>query len=172
MILPRPILKKRAFKTEEKCFKYLKSINIPQLNELDCNRCEGIITKRKCWYVLSSINNNKSRWNVVLSKDFNMWFFEKLTDPLIKVLNQSFMDGEMSISKWQAVLTLIERKGRDKRYIQNWCPMSLIKVVSKCLALRLIEIIHTLVDSHETAYVSGLNIGDSVGLVEDLLEYV
>ena len=25
--------------------------------------------------------------------------------------------------------------------------------------------------SHETAYVSGLNIGDSVGLVEDLLEY-
>ena len=34
--------KRRAFKTEEECFKYLESINMPQLNEFDRNRCEGI----------------------------------------------------------------------------------------------------------------------------------
>ena len=52
------LYKRRAFKTEEECFKYLKSINMPQLNEFDCNRCEGIITKRECWDALSSLNNN------------------------------------------------------------------------------------------------------------------
>ena len=56
-------------------------------------------------------------------------------------LNQSFVDGEMSISQRQAVITLIEKKGKDKRYIQNWCPISMInvdaKVASKCLASRL-----------------------------------
>ena len=45
------------------------------------------------------------------------------------------------------------------------------KVASKCLALRLKKVIHTLVDSHQTAYVPGKNIGKSVRIVEDLLEY-
>ena len=45
------------------------------------------------------------------------------------------------------------------------------KVASKCLALRLKNVIHTtLVDSHQTAYVPGRNIGESVRLAEDLLE--
>ena len=169
------LYKRRAFKTEEECFKYLESINMPQLNEFDRNRCEGIITKRECWDALSSMNNNKSPGNDGLSKEFYICFFEKLADLLIQALNQSFVDGEMSNSQRQAVITLIKKKGKDKRYIQNWRPISLInvdaKVASKCLALRLKKVIHTLVDSHQTAYVPGRNIGESVRLVENLLEY-
>ena len=45
------------------------------------------------------------------------------------------------------------------------------KVASKCLALRLKKFIHTLVDSHQTAFVPGRNRGESVRLVGDLLEY-
>ena len=145
------LYKRQASKTEE-CFKYLESINIPQLNEFDCNRCEGIITRRECWDALSSMNNNKSPGNDGLSKEFYICFFEKLADPLIQALNQSFVDSEMSNSQRQAVITSIEKSGKDKRYIQNWRPISLInvdaKVVSKCLVLRLKKVIHTLVDSH------------------------
>ena len=87
------------------------------------------------------MNNNKSPGNDGLSKEIYICFFEKLADPLIQALNQSFVDGEMSISQRQAVITLIEKKGKDKRYIQNWHPISLInvdaKVASICLALRL-----------------------------------
>ena len=144
---------------------------MPQLNEFDRNRCEGIITKRECWDALSSMNNNNSPGNDGLSKEFYICFFEKLADPLIQAMNQSFVDGEMSISQRQAVITLIEKKGKDKRYIQNWRPISLINVDAKCLALRLKKVIHTLVDSHQTAHVPGRNIGESVRLVEDLLEY-
>ena len=134
------LCKRRAFKTEEECFKYLESINVPQLNEFDRNRCEGIITKRECWDALSSMNNNKSPGNDGLSKEVYICFFETLADPLIQALNQSFVDGEMSNSQRQAVITLIEKMGKDKRYIQNWSPISLInvnaKVGSKCLALK------------------------------------
>ena len=133
-----------------------------------------IITKRECWDALSSMNNN-SPGNNGLSKEFYICFFEKLVDPLIQALNPSFADGEMSNSQRQAVITLIEIKGKDKRYLQNWRPTSLInvdaKVASKCLCLRLKKVINTLVDSHQTAYVPGRNIGESVRLVEDLLEY-
>ena len=88
------------------------------------------------------MNNNKSPGNDGLSTEFYICFFEKLVDPLIQALNQSFVDGEMLNSQRQAVITLIEKKGKDKRYIQNWCPILLInvdaKVASKCLALRLV----------------------------------
>ena len=65
------------------------------------------------------MNNNKSPGNDGLPKEFYICFFEKLADPLTQALNQSFVDGEMSISQRQAVITLIGRKGKDKRYIQN-----------------------------------------------------
>ena len=121
------------------------------------------------------MNNNKSPGSDGLSKEFYIRFFEKLANPLIQALNQSFVDGGMSISQKQAVTTLIEKKSKDKRYILNWVPISLInvdaKVASKCLALRLKKVIHTLVDGHQTAFVPGRNIGESVRLVEDLSEY-
>ena len=54
-------------------------------------------------------------------------------------------------------------------------PISLINVntkfASKCLALRLKKVIHTLVDSHQTRYVRGRNIGGSVRLAEGLIEH-
>ena len=82
---------------------------MPQLNEFDRNRCEGIIAKRDCWDALSSMNNNKSPGNDGLSKEFYICFFEKLSDPLIQALNESFVDDEMSISQRQAVITFIEK---------------------------------------------------------------
>ena len=106
--------KGRAFKTEEECFKYLKSINMPQLNEFDCNRCKGIITKLECWDAFSSMNNNKSPGNDGLSKEFYVRFFETSADPLIQALNQSSVGDEMSISQRKALITLIEKKVKIK----------------------------------------------------------
>ena len=90
---------------------------MPQLNEFDRNRCEGIITKHECWDALGSMNNNKITGNDGLS----ICFFEQLADPLIQALTESFVDGEMSISQRQALITLIEKKGKDKRYIFDQC---------------------------------------------------
>ena len=36
--------------------------------------------------------------------------------------------GELSISQRQAIIKLIEKKDRDKRYIKNWRPISLLNV--------------------------------------------
>ena len=70
------LYKRRAFKSGEKCFKYLESINLPQLNEFDCNICEAIITKCGCWDALSSMSNDRSPGNDSLSKGFYICFFK------------------------------------------------------------------------------------------------
>ena len=56
-------------------------------------------------------------------------------------LNYAFEYGELSNSQKQAVITLVEKRGKDKRQIKNWRPISLInvdaKIASKTLAKRL-----------------------------------
>ena len=81
----------------------------------------------------------------------------------------------LTTSQKQAVITLVEKKGKDKRYIKNWRPISLLnvdaKIISKVMANRLKKVIGTLISSDQTAYVPGRFIGESVRLVSDLIEH-
>ena len=59
----------------------------------------------------------------------------------VEALNYSYDEDKLSSSQKQAVITLIEKKDKDKRYIRNWRPISLLnvdlKIASKALALRI-----------------------------------
>ena len=61
------------------------------------------------------MGNNKNPGNDGLSKEFYVCFFNEILPFLIEALNFSFQHGELSISQRQAVITLIEKKGKDKR---------------------------------------------------------
>ena len=118
---------------------------------------------------------NKTPGNDGLTTEFYLAFFDLLGFRLLKCRNYAFSNGELSASQRQTVITLIEKKGRDKRLIKNWRPISLLnvdaKVISKCLANRVKKVISSLISSDQTAYVPGRYIGESVRLTSDLLEY-
>ena len=73
------------------------------------------------------------------------------------------------------LITLIEKKGKDKRYLKNWRPISLIdvdtKVASKYLASRVKKVLSSLIHSDQTAYMKDRYNGESIGLISDILEY-
>ena len=62
---------------------------------------------------------NKPPDNDGLSKEFYVCFFDTIGSILMENLNYAFVKGELSSSQRQAVITLIEEKGRDKRYLKN-----------------------------------------------------
>ena len=127
------------------------------------------------WYALNSMANNKSPGNDGLSKEFYVCFFQEIRSCLLDVLNLSFTHGQLSNSQRQAMITLIEKKGKDKRFLKNWRPISLINVdanvASKSSALRVRKVLNTLIHSDQTAYLKDRYIGESVRLISDLLEY-
>ena len=47
---------------------------------------------------------------------------------MIASFNEAFDKKEMSSSQKQALITLIEKKGKDRNYLENWRPISLINV--------------------------------------------
>ena len=104
-----------------------------------------------------------------------MCFFNEICNQLIAALNESFPVGQLSTSQSQATITLIEKKAKDKRFLKNWRPISLInvdaKIASKVLASRMKNILSSIVKCDQTAYVKGRYIGESIRLISDILEY-
>ena len=84
-------------------------------------------------------------------------------------------ERELSNSQKQAIITLIEKKGKDSRHISNWRPISLInvdsKIGSKAIARRLQGVISDIVHHNQNAYVRGKSIFDEVRDINDMLEF-
>ena len=118
---------------------FLSDLNeILSLVEEKKNVCEGKLGYGECYNALQTFQKNKSPGKDGLTVEFYL------------SLNYAFEYGELSNSQKQAVITLVEKRGKDKRQIKNWRPISLInvdaKIASKTLAKRLEnvlpEIIH------------------------------
>ena len=72
------------------------------------------------------------------------------------------------------VIRLIEKKDKDKRYTQNWRPLSLlntdVKILSKELTQSLEKTLHFLISANQSAYVNGRFVSEGGRLISDLLE--
>ena len=66
------------------------------------------------------------------------------------------------------------KKDRDRRFIKNWKPISLLnvdmKLISKVLASRLKSVISSIVNENQVAYVNNRFISESGRLISDVLE--
>ena len=74
------------------------------------------------------MKNDKSPGNDGLTKEFYVTFWDYIKATFISSFKQAKERKELSISQKQAIIRLIEKKNRDKRYIKNWRPISLLNV--------------------------------------------
>ena len=111
---------------------------VPTLSEELRSICEGKITYNECFSVLQSFQKNKTPGNDGLTVEFYTAFWPLIGKHLVDCINYVYEFGELSNTPKQAIITLIEKKGKDKRLIKNWRPISLInvdaKIISKVLA--------------------------------------
>ena len=65
--------------------------------------------------------------------------------------------GHLTTSQRQAIIKLIEKKDRDKRFIKNLRPISLLnvdsKIIWKALSEKLIKLLADLISSQQAVYV-------------------
>ena len=104
-----------------------------------------------------------------------MAFWPLLEKFVVDSLNYAFEYGELSNSQKQAVITLIEKKEKDKRLVKNWHPISLLnvdtKLGSKTLAKRLEKVLPEVIHFNQSAFIKGRTIFDAVRTIDDAIEY-
>ena len=90
-----------------------------------------------------------------LTKEFYEHFWDDLKFYFINSLKQSKIDGHLSISQRQAIIKLIAKKDRDKRFVKKWRPISLLnadrKILSKSLPEKLKHVLLELISCNQTS---------------------
>ena len=129
-------------------------MNIPQLSEEQKQSCEGGITAEECSEILETFQNDKSPGNDGIPIEFYKKCWNLICEPFINCVNESFKKEEMSNSQRQAVITLIEKTGKDRTCIENWRPTSLVnvdaKIISKVIATRIKNILPHIIHCNQS----------------------
>ena len=97
-----------------------KDIALLNLTSESFDICESEITEKDLIIAIKSMSNDKSPGHDDLTKQFYKHFWDDLKLYFINSLKQSKIDGNLSISQRQAVIKLIAKKYRDKRFVKNW----------------------------------------------------
>ena len=80
----------------------------------------------------------------------------------------------MSRSQKQAVITLIEKKGKDRSVLENWSPISLVnvdaKIMSKAIASRIKNVLPYIIHHNQTGDVKDRYIGETIRSILDIMD--
>ena len=128
------LFKKNVSKSDSEKKSFLDSIALPNLTSKSFDICESEITEKDLITALKSMPYGKSPGHDGLTKEFYEHFWDDLKFYFINSLKQSKIDGNLSISQRQAIIKLIAKKDRDKRFVKNWRPISLLNVNTKILS--------------------------------------
>ena len=156
-------------KTCERNEKFFSDVDIPKLSENEAKFCE-----KDLYNSLKSMQSDKSSGNDELAKNFMNHFETKLKEIFVDSGSKAKEKGHLSTSQKQAIVKLMEKKDRDKRFIQNRRLISLLnvdlKIISKALSEKLRKVLPDLVSSQQTTYVKNRHIGERGRLISDIIE--
>ena len=154
---------------------FLSNLNIPKLSEEQKQSCEGEISLEEIKLILDSFQNNKSPGSDGIPIEFYKTCWNLISDSFLECTKESFKYGEMSCSQRKAVITLIEKQGKDRTLIENWRPISLInvdaKIISKVIAVRVKNVLPSIIHHNQTGYVKDRYIGETVRSILDIMEF-
>ena len=168
------LFKRTSSKSSDSCKQFLLNLNLPSLTQEQKYFLNKPLTLSELEFSIKNSQNGKSPGNDGLTREFYIVFWRNISDLLFQSLLHGKEKGFLSPSQRQAIIKLIEKKNKDKRFIKNWRPISLInydaKLLSKTLAERLKRILPSIILHNQTAYVANRFIGESIRLISDLFE--
>ena len=125
--------------------------------------------------VLVISKNNKTPGSDGFTIEFYRSFSDVIGQIMVDCFNYAFENGSLSITQKLGVISLIPKKDKDKNYLKNWRPISLLnndyKIAAKALALRLEKVLPTIISSSQTGYVRGRFIGESIRMIPDIMSF-
>jgi hypothetical protein len=147
--------------------------DLPKLDEDDRRNLSAPITLDELYETLKTCDESasgpdgitynvyKKLWPIAGKLIFDAWNFSNEI-------------GHTSISQSEAIITLLEKKGKDKSQISNLRPISLsncdIKICTKAIALRTNPVLQKLLNITQAGYVPGRQVTNNNRLIEEIIE--
>ncbi len=124
---------------------------------------------------LKELKNGKTPGTDGIPTEFYKFFWVNIKDLVLDSINHAFTAGQLSLEQKRGIITLIPKKMKNRLYLKNWRPISLLntdyKLLAKLLACRVRKVLQYLIDSDQTGYISGRFIGQNIRTVDDILYF-
>ena len=157
---------------------YIQPVGVgiaPKLDERKMLDLEGEIKKEEVWEVLKKTKDRSapglSGFTYTFFKDFWSFYGNILT----KAFNESFTLGRIPDFMSRGVISLLPKGDKDKTFLKNWRPITLLecpyKLLSGVLASRLNSVINDLIDPAQKGFVPDRNIAENSRTFYDILDY-
>ena len=156
-------------------FEYINTENIT-VNAETKEKMEGKISLYEIKQAVKEMKHNKSPGLDGLTAEFYCVFLCKFEQILLEAINYAFTtSGCLHKSAMRGVITLIPKKGRDIRKIQNLRPISLLpvdyKLVEKVLANRLKPALYEIINDDQKGFMKDRRITSNIRRILDLIEF-
>lgn len=161
--------------TEVDLDKLLGNFCIPKLNESEKLKLEGNITYSEILFCLKKSSNNTSPGFDGFTYEFFKFFWNDLGYFLLRAINSCFDNENLLESLKRGVITCIPKGNKDKLFLKNWRPISLLntsyKLASSCIAERLKTVLPKIINEDQTGFITGRYIGENLRILYDTIFY-
>lgn len=146
------------------------------VDNMDRDLLEGDITLEELEAAINSMKANKCPGSDGFNVEFYRKFWPLIGNLVLDSLNDSFRQGILSSEQRRGVITLIPKKNKDRRYLRNWRPITLLnvdyKLIAKCLSRRLFHLIPKLIHPDQVGFIPGRFIGTNIQTINDIIDYM
>ena len=146
---------------------------LPKLTDENKIQCDEEITEKELLYNIKSLKNGKTPGTDGLPSEFYKFFWVDIKYLLLDSIRYALSTGHLSIEQKRGIITLCPKKYKDRLFLKNWRPISLLntdyKIIAKILASRMKKVIHLVIDEDQTGYIQGRFIGQNIRTIEDII---
>ena len=142
-----------------------------KVSEADKKGMEGLLTMQELSKALSETKCNKSPGPDGLPADLYKIFYLRLKFFMLDALNECFEVKRIFRSGREGIISLIPKKGRDRRFLKNWRLIILLcvdyKLISKIISNRIRIVLDKIIHQDQSGFIPGRNISDNIRQVID-----
>jgi hypothetical protein len=137
---------------------------------------DGNLSFKECGESLKLMKNVKSPGSDGFTVDFYKFFWKDIGAFVFRSLYFSYETGHFSELQTQGVITCIPTESKDRRYMSNGCPISLLntdlKIASASIANRFKQVLSCIISDAQNGSMKDRFMGENTCLLYDLMHYL
>ena len=119
------------------------------------------------------MKNDKSPGLDGFTVEFFKLFWADIRVIVLRSLNYAYRIGNLSVTQKLGIITCLPKPNKNRHFLKNWRPISLLNVVyklaSSVIANRIKTVLDSLIHGYQNGLISGRFIGENVKHIHDIL---
>ena len=147
--------------------------NKNKLTNQAAEQLEGEISYSELLNALKNMKNDKSPGLDGFTVEFFKFFWLDLGNFILRSLNFGYNYGNLSVTQKQGIITCLPKPDKNRIFLKNWRPISLLNVIyklaSSVIANRIKTQLSSLIHEDQKGFTAGRYIGENIRLIYDIL---